>query len=184
VACVAARADPTDCFYPQWTVQYTAMPTFVLQSNVDAEQLRDDGQMPCCPLVNCSALSPFPTPGAPATRPPWRTSVAYQAQLRAAVAGVVAGRPGVGAWCDSCFYHVQSGDAAVGQPHRQRREHAGRGGRLVGGRRGDTPFTPVQLVDRTAFPGGNPSCPFRRRPCPRRPNGRDVHHNLDAPLLA
>ena len=169
-ACLDARSDPTDCFYPQFSAQYLSTPLFVLQSNVDAEQLRDDGQMPCCPLVNCSALSPFPDPRGACDASAMAYLQAYQAQLRAAVAGVAAGRPGIGAWSDSCFFHVQSGDAG-GWVNRTVNGVSMRDavGTWFAGIAGDEPFAPVQLVDASAFPGGNPSCPFPPPPMPPPP---------------
>jgi hypothetical protein len=160
-ACLDARSDPTDCFYPQWSALYLATPLFVLQSNIDAEQLRDDGQMPCCPLVACSELSPFPDPRGACNATGMAYLDAYQTQLRAAVTTVVGGRAGLGAWSDSCFFHVQSGDDG-GWVNRTVNGVSMRDavGSWWAGISGDIPFEPVQLIDASAFPGGNPSCPF------------------------
>lgn len=180
-SCLNAFAPTNDtwrCFFPQYSLAHISTPIFVANSATDAEQLHDDFVLGCCPLVNCSALSPFPDPR-PACGPQALAAVEwYRDFFHASVNATLAANPGVGAFIDTCWVHVQTG--GMGPPFWGNYSipvdpaaPPGSGDRLTlqeavsvwydavlaAAAGGGGAFAPVQLIDTAEFLQ-NPSCPY------------------------
>jgi hypothetical protein len=167
-ACLLAYPPPdTSCFFPQYSAPFASFPLFVLNSANDAEQLYDDLQVGCCPLVDCSHVSPHPGPACNASQ--MASIVAYRELFLGAVNATLQGRPGTGSFIDSCYVHVQgwsaggwvnytlpTGTGTPGSRIAMRDAFAAWWDEVVDG---GGQWSPVQLVDPATF-GENPSCPY------------------------
>jgi hypothetical protein len=196
--CLAANpgAAAQNCYFPQNSAPFFSTPLFALNSAVDAEQMFDDLQVGCCPLVNCSKIGPHTGP--PCNASQMQAILAYGQEFLADFVPTLQGRPGVGAFIPMCYNHVigssdnswlsfsipngQGGRTtmsdAVGTWYGEIRSAfvagEGRGGVDADGEEAwlrrlsssSSSFTPVQLVDGSEIFPSNPSCPYPPPPPP------------------
>jgi hypothetical protein len=106
LAAYASAAEQWRCYFPQYSAPFVSTPLFLLNSATDAEQLYDDFRVGCCPLVDCSHVSPHPGPACNATQ--MQAILGYARNFYTAISLVLQGRPGMGAFIDTCYIHVQS----------------------------------------------------------------------------